>query len=110
MVAADGSRSLLRALLLGVALMLHVPTWAATATPSVGTSAAQLPSGWAIEGDELVWTSAAALRMGGARYEFRSGARLLGYPRQVGNTLRLRLDGARPMSGLSVWAAGRRLA
>ncbi len=47
--------------------------------------------------------------MGGARYEFRSGTRLLGYPAASGRTLRLRLSPPGPLTDLSVWAAGRRL-
>ena len=50
-----------------------------------------LPAGWSIERNELVWTSATPLRMGGARYEFRSGDQLLGYPATRGNALRLPL-------------------
>ncbi len=75
---------------------------------SVATTAA-LPAGWQIEGSELVWASDAALRMGGARYEFRAGERLLGYPAQRGDTLRLRLSPKDELTNLSVWAAGRRL-
>ena len=56
-----------------------------------------------------MWTSDTPLRMGGARYEFRSGERLLGYPVQHGNTLRLRLPPGASLDELSVWAAGRRL-
>ena len=47
--------------------------------------------------------------MGGARYEIHSGERLLGYPVQRGNTLRLRLPPGASLEDLSVWAAGRRL-
>jgi len=68
-----------------------------------------LPAGWRLDGDELVWTSEAPLRMGGARYEFRSGQRLLGYPRQNGKSLRLRRSPNDPLTVLSVWAAGRRI-
>jgi hypothetical protein len=68
-----------------------------------------LPAGWQLRGDELVWTSDSPLRMGGARYEFRSGARVLGYPLQDGNELRLRIDAGTRLDALSVWAAGRRL-
>ncbi len=56
----------------------------------VSVGFASLPPGWRLENQELVWTSDAPLRMGGARYEFRSGERLLGYPVQDGNRLRLR--------------------
>ena len=68
-----------------------------------------LPGGWRIEGNELVWTSKSRLPMGGARYEFRAGKRLLGFPAQSGDTLRLRLPARDPLQYLSVWAAGRRI-
>lgn len=68
-----------------------------------------LTAGWHIEDEELVWVSEAPLRMGGARYEFRSKDRLLGYPAQDGGTLRLRVPRAASLPDLSVWAAGRRL-
>jgi hypothetical protein len=68
-----------------------------------------LPPGWQLDKQELVWTSEAPLRMGGARYEFRSGNRLLGIPTMSGRTLRLRVSPVQPLSDLSVWAAGRRL-
>ena len=68
-----------------------------------------LPAGWRLDGDDLLWTSDVPLRMGGARYEFRSGERVLGYPAQQGDTLRLRRRPADPLTDLSVWAAGRRL-
>lgn len=70
---------------------------------------AELPAGWRLDGDTLVFKSAAPLRMGGARYEFRSGTQLLGYPAQTGSTLRLKLEAAAPTLDLSVWAAGRRV-
>ena len=70
---------------------------------------ASLPPGWKLDGLDLVWTSDTPLRMGGARYEFRSGARLLGYPVQDGNRLRLQRAAASPLSNLAVWAAGRRI-
>ena len=79
------------------------------ATAAASGTAATLPPGWHLEGNELLWISEAPLRMGDARYEFRSGDRLLGYPRQVGNVLRLRRSPADPLGKLSVWAAGRRL-
>ena len=78
-------------------------SWAASA------AAAALPPGWRLEGSELVWTSDLPLRMGGARYEFRASERLLGYPAQRGNTLRLRLPPGTSLDDLSVRAAGRRL-
>lgn len=68
-----------------------------------------LPAGWRLEGQDLVWASDAPLRMGGARYEFRTGARLLGYPDQDGNRLRLPHAPADLPGELSVWAAGRRI-
>lgn len=68
-----------------------------------------LPSGWRLDGRELSWTGDAPLRMGGARYEFRSRERLLGYPVQQGNSLRLRVPPSESLAELSVWAAGRRL-
>ena len=71
--------------------------------------ALNLPAGWSIERNELVWTSATPLRMGGARYEFRSGDQLLGYPTQRGNALRLPLRGFGSLAELSVWAGGRRI-
>ena len=85
------------------AAALALAAFIAAAAP--GDAAETLPSGWRLDGDELVWTSEAPLRMGGARYEFRSGDRLLGYPKQVGNTLRLRRSPADPLTKLSVWAA-----
>jgi hypothetical protein len=72
-------------------------------------AAIELPAGWTIDGDDLVWTSAAPLRMGGARYEFRSHNRLLGYPAQRGNSLRLPLRGPGSLVALSVWASDRRI-
>lgn len=68
-----------------------------------------LPAGWSIEDNELVWNSATPLRMGGARYEFRSGDQLLGYPATRGNALRLPLRTFGSLAGLSVWAGGRRI-
>ena len=68
-----------------------------------------LPPGWAVEDGELVWSSDLPLRMGGARYEFRAGERLLGYPLQRGSTLRLRLERGPVPGDLSVWASGRRI-
>ncbi len=76
---------------------------------SAQVAPASLPPGWNLEGQELVWTSEVPLRMGGARYEFRSGERLLGYPVQHGNGLRLRFAAADPLTDLSVWAGGRRI-
>jgi hypothetical protein len=76
---------------------------------STSTTANPLPGGWRVDGGELVWTADTPLRMGGARYEFRSGERLLGYPMQRGNELRLRLPAGVPLGELSVWAAGRRV-
>ena len=76
---------------------------------SAANGAADLPAGWRLEGDELVWTSSTPLHMGGARYEFRSGQRLLGYPRLSGDSLRLRRSPKDPLNDLSVWAAGRRI-
>ncbi len=96
----------------------------AQASPAGEDPPSALSAGWHLEGREfegrkfegrkfegqvLVWTSEAPLRMGGARYEFRSGKRLLGYPTTSGRTLRLRLSPAQPLTELSVWAAGRRL-
>ena len=71
--------------------------------------ALNLPAGWSIERNELVWTSATPLRMGGARYEFRSGDQLLGYPATRGNALRLPLRSFGSLAELSVWAGGRRI-
>ena len=65
--------------------------------------------GWQLEGDTLTWASARPLRIGGARFEFRSGTRLLGYPVQKANRLSLRLTSGEPLTELSVWAAGRRI-
>jgi hypothetical protein len=72
-------------------------------------AAASLPAGWTIDGGDLVWSSATPLRIGAARYEFRSGERLLGYPRQRGNRLRLPLTSSWSLVDLSVWAGGRRI-
>jgi hypothetical protein len=90
-------RTRLRALALVAAL-----AWTLSAV------AAPLPPGFRIEGNELVWTSGQALRMGGARYEIRSDGRLIGYPVQSGDTLRLRLPPGATLQELSVWAGGRR--
>jgi len=68
-----------------------------------------MPAGWRHDGANLVWTSSKPLRMGGARYEFRAGGKLLGYPLQDGDRLRLRRASAAPAGELSVWAAGRRI-
>src|SRR5262245_21486914 len=80
---------------------------------AVTTAAAQgvlrLPAGWSVKRNELVWVSERPLRMGDARYEFRSGDQLLGYPMQRGSTLRLALQGSTPLVDLSVWAGGRRI-
>ena len=91
-----------------ILVIISVFLAAAFAQAAEGGPAA-LPAGWQREGNELVWTSQAPLRMGGARFEFRSGDRLLGYPIQKGDTLRLRLARTDPLNNLSVWAAGRRL-
>ena len=87
-----------------VAMLCMAPrlAWTAEALP-------ELPAGWQLDRNELVWTSGVPLRMGGARYEFRSGTRVLGYPVQRGNSLRLRLAPNVPLTELSVWAAGRRV-
>jgi len=82
---------------------------AAAACIAAVSFAAELPSGWQFEGGTLSWTSSTPLRVGGARYEFRSGARLLGYPIQEDDRLSLRLTAAEPPAELSVWAAGRRI-
>ncbi len=80
--------------------------WAAGAA---GAAADPLPPGWLADGPDLVWSSKQPLRMGGARYEFRAGERLLGYPVQDGNRLRLRQPRTEALHDLSVWAAGRRV-
>ena len=49
------------------------------------------------------------MRIGGARYEFRSGGELLGFPQQRGDTLRLPVRPSWPLEDLSVWAGGRRI-
>jgi hypothetical protein len=82
---------------------------AATAGCEPRGAALSLPAGWRIERNELVWTSAAPLRMGGARYEFRSRDQLLGYPATRGNALRLPLRSFGSLAELSVWAGGRRI-
>jgi hypothetical protein len=89
-------------------------TWIATVViavslASAGLAAESLPPGWRLEGRDLVWTSERPLRMGGARYEMRSGRRLLGYPIQRGDTLRLRLPSDAGLQDVSVWAGGRRI-
>ena len=68
-----------------------------------------LPDGWHFEGDVLVWKSDTPLRMGDARYEFRSRGRWVGYASPDGDTLRLRLPRGATVEELSVWAGGRRL-
>ena len=70
--------------------------WLWLAAPTVQAEPASLPPGWQLEGQALVWTSPVPLRMGGARYEFRTGERLLGYPVQAGDRLRLRRAPAMP--------------
>jgi hypothetical protein len=92
------------ALVLIAAFLLAVVP-AAAAEPG----SAPIAAGWSIEGHDLVWTSEATLRMGAARYEFRSGEQLLGYPIQEGDTLRLPITTSGPLTNLSVWAAGRQL-
>jgi hypothetical protein len=84
-------------------LLVTAPAHAGTLGP--GT----LPAGWTIDGRDLVWTSTDRLRIGGARYEFRAGEQLLGYPAQRGNMLRLALKSAPSLVELSVWAGGRRI-
>jgi len=70
----------------------------------------ELPAAWKLDGNQLLWTSSVPLRMGGARYEFRAGDHLLGYPVQRGNLLRLSpLPVAADLERLSVWAGGRRI-
>jgi hypothetical protein len=91
------------------ALAVVLLIFAGSAAWAVAGESVALPAGWHLEGDALVWTRESPLRMGGARYEFRSGDRLLGYPNQSGNTLRLRGSHADSLTDLSVWAAGRRL-
>lgn len=96
--------SSLRTLFFSLAL-LTLPT-----LRPVDAASVSLPSGWSLDGEQLVWISSATpLRTGGARYEFRSQGRLLGYPLQQGDTLRLRVSSASALKELSVWAAGRRL-
>ncbi len=92
-------------------LALFIVLVLVVATPRVAAQEqpVALPAGWHLERNELVWTSDVPLRMGGARYEFRSGERVLGYPIQSGNVLRLRGLRADTLTNLSVWAAGRRL-
>jgi hypothetical protein len=82
---------------------------AAAACVAAASFAAELPRGWRFEGRMLSWTSPAPLHIGGARYEFRSGARLLGYPIQKGDRLSLQLTTDEPPADLSVRAAGRRI-
>jgi hypothetical protein len=110
---ADGrARSLTWHVSRGVASIL-VFAFVLTALPAAAAGAEpvsrRIPAGWAIEGNDLVWVSETSLHMGGARYEFRSGERLLGYPAQEGDTLRLPLTSSGPLADLSVWAAGRQL-
>ena len=90
-------------------VMLLATLLALVATSADASERVSLPAAWTMDGDELVWTSAAPLRMGGARYEFRSGQRVLGYPLQQGDTLRLRIAAGSRLVDLSVWAAGRRI-
>jgi hypothetical protein len=92
-----------------VRFLLAAVTGMSAAYASVALAAPALPAAWQLEGDALVWTSPVPLRMGGARYEFRSGSRVLGYPSQSGDSLRLRRSPRDPLADLSVWAAGRRV-
>jgi hypothetical protein len=71
--------------------------------------AARASAGWRAERNELVWVSETPLRMGDARYEFRSGDQLLGYPVQRGKTLGLPVARSVSLGDLSVWAGGRRI-
>ena len=92
-----------------LALVIALVIFAAASSRAVADGTVSLPAGWHLDGSELVWTSGVPLRMGGARYEFRSGDRLLGYPTQSGDTLRLRQSTTGRLTNLTVWAAGRRL-
>jgi hypothetical protein len=98
-----GRRIVRRAAVCIAALVLAATSAAEPRDPT------RLPAGWIVERNELVWISASPLRMGGARYEFRSGGQVLGYPVQHGNTLRLPIRGSWQLDELSVWAAGRRI-
>jgi hypothetical protein len=89
--------------------LLAVLILASVALVAAASQAAELPTGWQLDGDRLTWASAAPLRIGGARYEFRSGTRLLGYPFQKANRLTLQITPGEPLNELSVWAAGRRI-
>ncbi|WP_458249027.1 alpha/beta hydrolase family protein [Streptomyces sp. MAI_2237] len=77
-----------------------------------------LPPGWRIAGRggerQLVWRSAAPVRMGDARVDFYAGDRLLGHPKaaQDGRTFRLdleRIRSAGELKVLEVRAGGREL-
>ncbi|MFI5980025.1 hypothetical protein ACIBEA_04005 [Streptomyces sp. NPDC051555] len=88
-------------------------TGAPISTAPPGSSGERLPSGWRLEGGELVWRSAEPVGMGGALVEFRSGKRTLGVPTASADqrTFRLRLDGEQlgPAGDLQVVAGSRRL-
>ena len=84
------------------------PAWADPPKPA---PAQQLPPGWAIKGDKLLWTSPRPVPLGDAAVEFYAGDKLLGRPRPAGDQRTFELSGfgaARP-SDLQVRAAGKRL-
>ena len=101
--------STMRPSLVRLRRLLAVLLLASVALVAAGSQAAELPTGWQLDSNRLTWASATPLRIGGARYEFRSGTRLLGYPFQKANGLTLLITPGEPLNELSVWAAGRRI-
>ena len=82
--------------------------WADPPAPS-SSSSNTLPSGWAVSGGELTWTSPRPVPMGDAQVEFYSGDTLLGRARAAGDRRTFRLDLPRKLTGLQVRAGGKRL-
>ncbi|MEU9609244.1 hypothetical protein [Streptomyces sp. NPDC048057] len=78
-----------------------------------GASGERLPEGWRFAGGELVWSSPEPVGTGGARVEFRSGKRTLGFPTASADhrTFRLPVGAERvgATGDLQVVAGARRL-
>ncbi|WP_432155228.1 hypothetical protein [Streptomyces sp. bgisy153] len=84
--------------------------------PLTTVSGTELPPGWQMSGEQLIWRSPSPVPMGDARVEFHANDRLLGVPApgEDGRTFRLSLDDAattdlQDLGDLQVIAAGRRL-
>ncbi|MFI2433461.1 hypothetical protein [Streptomyces sp. NPDC018693] len=83
------------------------------AAPLTAVSGNELPPGWQMDGEGLVWRSPSPVAMGDARVEFHANDQLLGVPEpgEDGRTFRLDLADARTadLKDLQVLAGGRRL-